>query len=166
MPVTYARDLGFFFESDTENLHLFFRSRIYKSDTSSRIESLAAFAKRRIVPLEDERRIKKLLREALPELAEQRLICKHVCWIADSADSGFIIDFVPRTQGLIIASGDSGHGFKYLLTIGRFIQGLVEQGAQDIPQWKGKEGNDASGNVSWRTGDVADLKDVVHTSRS
>ncbi|KAJ4419956.1 hypothetical protein N0V82_004671 [Gnomoniopsis sp. IMI 355080] len=170
IPVTYARDLGFFFEPDRETLQLkLCSSGAGYTNRTPLHGSTHSFPPQNndMIPLEDEKRITKLLRAALPELAEQRLVCKHLCWIADSADSDFILDFVPGTQGLIVASGDSGHGFKYLPTIGRFIQDVFEQGVQNIPQWRWKEGNDASGNVSWRTGNVADLKDAesIHTAR-
>lgn len=169
IPVTYARDLGFFFEPDRETL----QSKLCASgagytNRETLCGSTHSFPPQNndIIPSEDEKRIRKLIREALPEFSQQRLMCKHLCWIADSAGSDFIFDFVPGTQNLIVASGDSGHGFKFLPTIGRCIQALVEQGAQNIPQWGWKEGNDASGNVSWRTGDVADLKDVEITYAS
>lgn len=170
IPVTYARDLGFFFEPDRETLQLkLCASGAGYTNRESLHGSTHSFPPQNndLIPSEDEKRIKKLIREALPEFAQQRLICKHLCWIADSADSDFIFDFVPGTQNLVVASGDSGHGFKFLPTVGRFIQAVVEQGVQNITQWRWKEGNDASGNVSWRTGDVADLKDVeiIHASR-
>lgn len=162
IPVTYARDLGFFFEPDRETLQL----KVcpfgagYTNYVSSRSPTTHSLPPEDndFIPARDEQRVRNLLRETLPELADQPLICKHLCWCADSADSDFIFDFVPGTEGLVVASGDSGHGFKLLPTIGRFIKDVVAQGRQPLARWQWKEGSDASGNVSWRTGEVTDLK--------
>lgn len=162
IPVTYARDLGFFFEPDRETLQL--KVCPFGAGYTNYVPGGAPGSKHSLpprdndfIPAGDEERVRKLLRETLPELAEQPLVCKHLCWCADSADSDFIFDYVPGTQGLIVASGDSGHGFKFLPTVGRFIKDVVEKGAQPLARWQWKEGNDASGNVSWRTGEVTDL---------
>ncbi|KUI55311.1 L-saccharopine oxidase [Cytospora mali] len=166
IPVTYARDLGFFFEPDRETRQLkICPSGAGYTNLMSVHGSKHSLPPRNndIVPEEDERRIRKLIRQTIPELAERPLICKHVCWCADSADSDFIIDVVPGTQGLVVASGDSGHGFKMLPTIGHFIMDAIEKGSQNTPRWKWKEGSDASGNVSWRTGEVMDLSEVLST---
>lgn len=169
IPVTYARDLGFFFEPDRETLQLkvcpFGAGYTnYVSGSSSGDEGTTQEqhslppADNDFIPARDEQRVRNLLRETLPELADRPLIRRHLCWCADSADSDFIFDFVPGTEGLVVASGDSGHGFKLLPTIGRFIKDVVEQGKQPLARWQWKEGSDASCNVSWRTGEVEDLK--------
>lgn len=80
------------------------------------------------------------MRETLPELAERPLICKHVCWCADSADSDYIIDLVPGAQGLVVASGDYGHDFKILPTVDRFIRDVIEKGSQDVGDEGGRKG--------------------------
>lgn len=163
IPVTYARDLGFFFEPDRETLQLKLcpMGGGYTNYVSTHgSEHSIPPQNNDFIPARDEQKVRKLLREALPELADQPLICKHLCWCADSADSDFIFDYVPGTQGLVVASGDSGHGFKFLPTVGRFVKDVVEQGAQRLARWQWKEGNDASGNVSWRTGEVTDLNET------
>lgn len=164
IPVTYARDLGFFFEPDRETLQLKicpagagYTNSVSMHDSTHSLPP----ADNGFIPEEDEKRIRQLIRETLPELVDQPLICKHLCWCADSADSDFIFDFVPGAQGLVVASGDSGHGFKMLPTVGRFIKDVAEKGRQNVARWQWKEGNDATGNVSWRTGDVMDLKEIV-----
>lgn len=160
IPVTYARDLGFFFEPDRETLQLKicpmgggYTNLVPLHGSTHSIPP----QDNDFIPAQDERKIRQLLREALPELAELPLICRRICWCADSADSDFLFDFVPGTQGLVVASGDSAHAFKLLPTIGRSIMNLIEDGAQKTARWRWKEGNNAGGNVSWRTGEVVDL---------
>lgn len=42
-----------------------------------------------------------------------------MCWYIDSLDNSFIIDYVPGySKTLFVASGGSGHGFKFLPVLG------------------------------------------------
>lgn len=42
-----------------------------------------------------------------------------MCWYIDSWDNSFIIDYVPGySKTLFVASGGSGHGFKFLPVLG------------------------------------------------
>ncbi|WFD30865.1 hypothetical protein MSPP1_001889 [Malassezia sp. CBS 17886] len=36
----------------------------------------------------------------------------RICWYSDSVDENFVIDVHPAADGLLVASGDSGHAFK------------------------------------------------------
>ncbi|WFD33822.1 hypothetical protein MCUN1_000642 [Malassezia cuniculi] len=45
----------------------------------------------------------------------------RICWYCDTRDENFLIDFHPLVDGLLVASGDSGHGFKFLPVLGRLI---------------------------------------------
>lgn len=43
-----------------------------------------------------------------------------MCWYTDSLDNSFIIDYVPDyNDTLFVASGGSGHGFKFLPVLGK-----------------------------------------------
>lgn len=84
--------------------------------------------------------VRRLLREALPQLADRPLIDAHLCWIADSSNSDFVIDFAPSGvaggQSLAVATGDSGHGFKMLPIIGDLIRDVLERGEQRLDRWR------------------------------
>lgn len=43
------------------------------------------------------------------------------CWYSDTRDENFLIDFHPHVDGLLVASGDSGHAFKFLPVLGRLV---------------------------------------------
>ncbi|CBF70344.1 uncharacterized protein ANIA_10768 [Aspergillus nidulans FGSC A4] len=80
------------------------------------------------LPAEDETRIRKLLQQTLPALANRPLVLKSLCWFADTKDSDFIIDFVPGSKGsVVIESADSGHGFKMFPIVGSWTSLLSKR---------------------------------------
>ncbi|KAK6858826.1 FAD dependent oxidoreductase [Apiospora arundinis] len=169
IPVTYARDLGFFFEPDTRTnlLKLCPSGAGYTNFSGGPNGTLSVPPDfNGFITPADEDKIRKLLRETLPGLAERPLINKHLCWCADTADSEYIIDFVPGKSNLIVASGDSGHAFKMLPIAGQWIVELAKAGKQEKSRWRWKQGQDAGGDVSWRIGCPVDLKDVPLAIRS
>jgi len=50
----------------------------------------------------------------------------RLCWYCESWDSKFYIDRVPGRQGLMVACGSSGHGFKFAPMIGEVIADAIE----------------------------------------
>lgn len=161
IPVTYARDLGFLFEPDpkTNLLKICPMGGGYVNTDPATGRSLPPKTAEEsdILPVEDEGRIRQLLRETLPALADRPLVEKRLCWFADTKDSDFIIDYVPGSRGsLVLLSGDSGHLFKMLPLTGQWVHRLVSEGRQDVARWRWKGGQDDKakweGDVSWRLG--------------
>jgi len=78
--------------------------------------------------------IQSFVSEYLPEIVEEKipLIKSRVCWYTDSYDNNLVVDYVPRKEGLMVATGGSGHAFKYLPVLGKWIVDVVEkkQGTQ------------------------------------
>ncbi|KAL2205489.1 FAD dependent oxidoreductase [Sarocladium strictum] len=72
--------------------------------------------------------IERFLDEYLPELSEQGIgISKtRICWYTDTYDNHFLVDHVPEMQGLMVATGGSGHAFKYLPNIGNWVADIME----------------------------------------
>ncbi|KAL6705525.1 hypothetical protein ACN47E_006642 [Coniothyrium glycines] len=171
IPVTYARDLGFFFEPDpgTNLLKLCpmgggFVNTNPDTGVSEALENII-----RNVPKEDERKMRELLRQTLPYLADRPLVQKFICWFADTEDSDFVIDYVPDTSSTVmILTGDSGHGFKMFPIVGRWVDNLLNEpnGQQSIKRWRWRtpkpkaEGESFLDEVSWRIGDVQEIRDV------
>ena len=52
-----------------------------------------------------------------PDLASAPVKDTRVCFYSDSKDENWIIDHIPGLQGLVLASGDSGHAFKVRLWV-------------------------------------------------
>lgn len=174
IPVTYARDLGFFFEPDpmTNLLKLCPMGGGYvNTNPATGVSEAPVELNRGFAPAEDERKMRELLRQTLPHLADRPLVEKSLCWFADTADSDFIVDYVPQTSSsVILLSGDSGHGFKMFPIVGRWVHSLLRDsaGTQSIKRWRWKvpkskaKGESFNDGVSWRIGDVRELRDILN----
>ncbi|KAF2213311.1 hypothetical protein CERZMDRAFT_111617 [Cercospora zeae-maydis SCOH1-5] len=79
------------------------------------------------IPAEAMRVIREFARENLPDLLDLDLSNIRLCWYTDSVDNSFLIDHVPNVEGLVVASGGSGHGFKFLPVLGEHIVDVVEK---------------------------------------
>ncbi|KAI0593988.1 putative sarcosine oxidase [Biscogniauxia sp. FL1348] len=78
------------------------------------------------------------LDEYLPELAEEGIGISYtrICWYTDSFDNHFVVDRVPETEGLMVATGGSGHAFKYLPNVGNWVVDVIENVDTDRPAIK------------------------------
>ncbi|EXK28752.1 hypothetical protein FOCG_14926 [Fusarium oxysporum f. sp. radicis-lycopersici 26381] len=173
IPVTYARDLGFFFEPDpkTNLLKLCpMGGGFINTDPKTGISHAPTDLKQSaFLPDGDEKQLRELVRQTLPQFADRPFVKKTLCWFADTADSDFIIDYVPNTSSSVLfLSGDSGHGFKFFPIFGGFVKDLLqsENGEQPEARWRWKnpktdEGkSDWGGAVSWRLGNSTELVDI------
>ncbi len=79
------------------------------------------------VPEEGERACRQALREMIPELGERPFVKSKICWYTDTPDGDFLICHHPRYEGLFLATGGSGHGYKFLPVIGERIVDCVER---------------------------------------
>ncbi|KAF7194289.1 L-pipecolate oxidase [Pseudocercospora fuligena] len=78
------------------------------------------------IPLEAMRVLRSFVQENLPELLDLDLSNLRLCWYTDSVDNSFLIDYVPGVEGLVVASGGSGHGFKFLPVLGEHVVDVIE----------------------------------------
>ncbi|KAF4466387.1 sarcosine oxidase [Fusarium albosuccineum] len=80
----------------------------------------------RKVPAQALKVIREFVSEYLPELADIDIALTRLCWYTDSFDNHYIIDRVPDKEGLLVVTAGSGHAFKYLPTIGRWVVDIIE----------------------------------------
>lgn len=78
------------------------------------------------VPPEWEQRCRRFLSESIPGLADAPLAGSRVCHYCDSTDGDFWIAADPERDGLVVAAGGSGHGFKFAPLLGGWIADVVE----------------------------------------
>lgn len=77
-----------------------------------------------------EERARAFLEDWIPELAEAPLVGSRTCFYCDSRDGDFWIANDPQRPGLTVATGGSGHGFKFGPVLGDLVANAVE-GAND-----------------------------------
>ena len=80
----------------------------------------------RVVTSDDENNLRKFLASTFPSLTDAPIVDTRVCMYCDTHDGHFWIARDPERQGLVIAAGDSGHGFKFAPVLGEIIADAVE----------------------------------------
>jgi len=80
----------------------------------------------RVVTPRHEARIRELLADTIPTLADAEVVYRRLCLYADTQDGDFWIARDPEREGLTVASGGSGHGFKFGPVLGGIIADVVE----------------------------------------
>ncbi|KAJ4305504.1 hypothetical protein N0V90_001035 [Kalmusia sp. IMI 367209] len=76
-----------------------------------------------VVPAEGRRACRNFLASIHPSLAtpSRPFTVSRICWYTDTRDGDFLITYHPKYKGLFVATGGSGHGFKFLPVIGDSI---------------------------------------------
>jgi glycine/D-amino acid oxidase-like deaminating enzyme len=75
----------------------------------------------REVPDADEAKLRAFLKMAFPALADAPLAQNRVCIYCDTRDEHFWIARDPEHEGLTVATGGSGHAFKFAPLLGKWI---------------------------------------------
>jgi sarcosine oxidase/L-pipecolate oxidase len=75
------------------------------------------------IPIEGHRACRDFLKSIHPSLAtpSRPFTKSKICWYTDTRDGDFLISYHPKYKGLFVATGGSGHGFKFLPVIGESI---------------------------------------------
>jgi glycine/D-amino acid oxidase-like deaminating enzyme len=81
----------------------------------------------RAVTSEEEGNLRKFLSWAFPALAEAPIVYTRICMYCETHDGNFWIAPDPEREGLVIAAGDCGHGFKFAPVLGEIIADAVEE---------------------------------------
>ncbi len=80
----------------------------------------------RAVTHRDHEKLRAFLRQTFPDLADADVVFTRLCLYADTPDEDFWIARDPDREGLTVASGGSGHGFKFGPILGPLIADAVE----------------------------------------
>lgn len=81
----------------------------------------------RVVSVSEEKNLREFLRSTFPALAHAPIVFRRICMYSDTWDGHFWIDHDPEHEGLVVAAGDSGHGFKFAPILGSLIADAVER---------------------------------------
>lgn len=80
----------------------------------------------RVVLPEETERFRDFLSWTFPALADAPIPFTRVCLYCDTWDGHFWIDHDPNRPGLVLATGDSGHGLKFAPVLGPIVADIVE----------------------------------------
>lgn len=72
-------------------------------------------------------------RALLPSLREAELAHVEACMYDVSPDENFILDYLPGDQRITLATGLSGHGFKFGPLLGHLLSNLVREIQPEVP---------------------------------
>lgn len=130
LPVLFNIEKGFFMEPDEDKHELKLCDEHpgycnWVEQPGSALPQSVPVAKHE-VPASSERRMREFLREVMPHLAERPFTFARMCWCADTPNRAFLITYHPRHPSLVVAAGDSGHGFMHIPSIGGFIVDCME----------------------------------------
>lgn len=75
----------------------------------------------------EEERFREFLRGTFPALADAPVLLSKTCLYCDTFDGNFWMGHDPARPGLVVAAGDSGHGFKFAPVMGGLIADVVEE---------------------------------------
>jgi len=79
------------------------------------------------IPKAKVKELRDSLRAVYPALAEKPFVSTRLCWYNDSVDDDWVIGYHPESQNtLMIATGGSGHAYKFLPVIGRLVADAIE----------------------------------------
>lgn len=94
------------------------------------------------LPLEAERDLRRALDSLapVPSLRDRPFTSTRLCWYTDTPNGDFIIDYHPSWKRLFVATGGSGHGYKFLPILGERIVDLIsgKGTAETTDRWRWK----------------------------
>ncbi|ORZ24687.1 FAD dependent oxidoreductase [Absidia repens] len=78
------------------------------------------------IPLSALKQLRTFLNKFIPPTVSMDISYCRLCWYCDSIDGDFLVSNHPEYSNLIVATGDSGHGMKFLPNIGFQIRNVIE----------------------------------------
>ena len=90
-------------------------------------------SKRAVTP-QEEQNLREFLSSTFPTLTDAPIVYTRACMYCDTNDGHFWIAPDPERPGLIVATGDNGHGFKFAPVLGEIIADAVEEKSNPLLQ--------------------------------
>ncbi len=84
-------------------------------------------APERVVTPEQTDKLREFLKYTFPALVDALVVFTRVCFYCDTWDGHFWIAHDPNREGLVVATGGSGHGLKFAPMLGGIIADVTEK---------------------------------------
>ncbi|CAG7979280.1 unnamed protein product [Penicillium olsonii] len=88
------------------------------------------------IPMDAEAALRDGLSTLFPQFQGKEFSNRRLCWYSDTPKGDFLVDYHPSLKNLFVASGDSGHAFKFLPVLGRYVADIFEGKASDYQREK------------------------------
>lgn len=168
MPVVLNLDRGFIFEPDVNN-EIKFCNEFPGYVNIVNKDSVPLY--KDSIPKEAEIEMRTFLSEVFPEFSERDFTLAKICWCSDTPDRHFLICEHPEHKNLVLGTGDSGQGFKYMPNVGKYIsqvalmgENSLDKDKKELWRWRPHMGKNRDLNaLQGRYGGsnrIKDLKDV------
>ncbi|PKS11534.1 hypothetical protein jhhlp_003299 [Lomentospora prolificans] len=96
------------------------------------------------LPREAEVDLRRSLRQFIPleSVHDRAFTSSRICWYSDTPDADYLVDYHPSWKGVFVATGDSGHGYKFLPVLGdKIVDCITGEGDESVrKKWRWKEG--------------------------
>ncbi|MDB4958969.1 MAG: Sarcosine oxidase [Myxococcales bacterium] len=79
----------------------------------------------RVVTNAQESELRDMLRDSFPALVDAPIVFRRLCVYSDTADGNFWIARDPNNPKLVVATGGSGHAFKFAPVLGEIIAAIA-----------------------------------------
>ncbi|RPA86997.1 DAO-domain-containing protein [Ascobolus immersus RN42] len=107
-----------------------------------------------VFPKAAEALLHKAINENFPALVDRPFSGTRICWYTDTPTGDFLVDYHPKFQNLFVATGGSGHAFKFLPVLGDEIVKIIEAGPKgsrrNTPQTTGVKSETATSDEGYK----------------
>ncbi|KAK6528934.1 hypothetical protein TWF694_004163 [Orbilia ellipsospora] len=83
------------------------------------------------IPEADEIMLARELGEMVPDLEGRAFEKTRLCWYTDTPTGDFLVSYHPTVERLFVATGGSGHAFKFLPVLGEKVADAIEGKLED-----------------------------------
>jgi glycine/D-amino acid oxidase-like deaminating enzyme len=103
------------------------RDGVVKIANHGRGREMSPDSPERMVIREEEASMRRFVTTTFPALSDAPVVYTRICLYCDTHDGNFWIAPDPERSRLVIAAGDSGHGFKFAPLLGEIIADAAEE---------------------------------------
>lgn len=83
------------------------------------------------IPPEGDAACRNYLRKCIPDLGDRPWSHTRICWYSDTPHGDWLVTYHPKYKNLFVATGGSGHAYKFLPIVGERIVDIVSGEERD-----------------------------------